>query len=80
MRDGGLHDSAGRMDLACRAYRAAVRHGQINLETWHVSALGEVAVTCLSLTLELLGEDAEAKDLLIEALAADGPRSVFGAA
>jgi tetratricopeptide (TPR) repeat protein len=69
---GGYMQSAGRLDLASRAYRAAVRHGQINLETWHVSAIGEVAVTCLSLTLELLGEDAEAKDLLIEALAADG--------
>ena len=69
---GGYLQSSGRLDLACRAYRAAVRHGQINLETWHVSAIGEVAITCLTLTLELLGEDAEAQTLLNEALAADG--------
>jgi tetratricopeptide (TPR) repeat protein len=69
---GGYMQSAGRLDLACRAYKAAVRHGQINLETWHVSAIGEVAVTCLSLALELLNEDNEARALLEEALAADG--------
>ena len=68
---GGYMQSSGRLDLASRAYRAAVRHGQINLETWHVSSIGEVAVTCLSLTLELLGEDNEAQALLLEALAAD---------
>ena len=72
---GGYMQSSGRLDLATRAYRAAVRHGQINLETWHVAAVGELAITCLSLTLELLGEDDEVLSLLEEALTAD-PQSV----
>ena len=66
----------GRIDLASRAYQSAVTHGQINLETWHLSSLREVAVTCLSLSLELLNQDDEACRVLDEALASvgDSPR------
>ncbi|HKD37810.1 MAG TPA: glycosyltransferase [Pirellulales bacterium] len=60
----------GRIDLASRAYQSAVTHGQINLETWHLSSLREVAATCLSLSLELLGQDDDACRVLNEALAA----------
>ena len=62
----------GRIDLASRAYQAAVTHGQINLETWHLSSLREVAVTCLSLALELMEQDDDARAVLDEALAAGG--------
>ena len=51
---------SGRLDLAARAYRSAVQHGQLNIETWHVAAIRDVAAACLSLSLELLGEEAEA--------------------
>jgi tetratricopeptide (TPR) repeat protein len=66
----------GRIDLASRAYQSAVTHGQINLETWHLSSLREVAVTCLSLSLELLNQDDDACRVLDEALASvgDSPR------
>ncbi|HEY2148618.1 MAG TPA: glycosyltransferase [Pirellulales bacterium] len=66
----------GRIDLASRAYQSAVTHGQINLETWHLSSLREVAATCLSLSLELLGQDDDACRVLNEALAAgdESPR------
>jgi tetratricopeptide (TPR) repeat protein len=65
----------GRIDLASRAYQAAVTHGQINLETWHLSSLREVAVTCLSLALELMEQDDDARAVLDEALAAGGNSS-----
>ena len=58
----------GRIDLACRAYRAAVEHGQVNLETWHLVAIREVAMTCLSMSLELMGSDEEARQVLEELL------------
>lgn len=66
----------GRIDLASRAYQSAVTHGQINLETWHLSSLREVAATCLSLSLELLGQDDDACRVLNDALAAgdESPR------
>ncbi len=62
---------AGRLDLASRAYRSAVQHGQLNLETWHVAAIRDVATACLSLTLELLGDDEGAIESLQESLAGD---------
>ena len=62
----------GRVDLANRAYRSAVTHGQINLETWHLTSLREVAVTCLSLSLEFLNQDDEARRVLDKALAGGG--------
>ena len=69
---GSYMQNRGRTDLAARAYQAAVTHGQINLETWHLTSLREVAATCLSLALELLGQDDEARSVLEEALASGG--------
>ncbi|HEV2970379.1 MAG TPA: glycosyltransferase [Pirellulales bacterium] len=62
----------GRIDLANRAYQSAVTHGQINLETWHLTSLHEVAASCLSLSLELLNQDDDARHVLEEALSAGG--------
>jgi tetratricopeptide (TPR) repeat protein len=62
----------GRIDFAARAYQSAVTHGQINLETWHLTSLREVAITCLSLSLELLNQDDEACRVLDEALSSSG--------
>ncbi len=58
----------GRVDLASRSYQAAMEHGHVNLETWHLVAIREVAVTCLSLALEQLGQDDEARRVLTEVL------------
>jgi tetratricopeptide (TPR) repeat protein len=69
---GSYMQNRGRTDLAARAYQAAVTHGQINLETWHLTSLREVAVTCLSLALELLGQDDESLCVLEGALASGG--------
>jgi tetratricopeptide (TPR) repeat protein len=66
---GSYMQRAGRLDLASRSYRTAVRHGQINLETWHVAAIRDVATLCLSLSLELLGEDDEAREVVEQSLA-----------
>jgi tetratricopeptide (TPR) repeat protein len=69
---GSYMQNRGRIDLAARAYQAAVTHGQVNLETWHLSSLREVAVTCLSLALEMLAQDDDARAMLDEALAGGG--------
>ncbi len=61
----------GRIDLAGRAYRAAVQLGQVNLETWHLVAIREVAMTCLSISLEQMGSDEEARQVLEEILAVE---------
>jgi len=66
---GSYMQRAGRLDLASRSYRTAVRHGQLNLETWHVAAIRDVATLCLSLSLELLGEDDEAREVVEQSLA-----------
>ncbi len=65
---GSYMQRAGRLDLASRSYRTAVRHGQLNLETWHVAAIRDVATLCLSLSLELLGEDDEAREVVEQAV------------
>jgi tetratricopeptide (TPR) repeat protein len=66
---GSYMQRAGRLDLASRSYRTAVRHGQLNLETWHIAAIRDVATLCLSLSLELLGEDDEAREVVEQSLA-----------
>lgn len=65
---GSYMQRAGRLDLASRSYRTAVRHGQLNLETWHIAAIRDVATLCLSLSLELLGEDDEARQVVEQSL------------
>lgn len=65
---GSYMQRVGRLDLASRSYRTAVRHGQLNLETWHVAAIRDVATLCLSLSLELLGEDEEAREVVEQAI------------
>ena len=65
---GSYMQRAGRLDLASRSYRTAVRHGQLNLETWHVAAIRDVATLCLSLSLELLGEDDKAREVVEQAV------------
>jgi tetratricopeptide (TPR) repeat protein len=57
-----------RLDLAARSYETAVLYGQINPAVWHLADLAEVAVTCWSLVLQLLGDDQNAQSVLEDAL------------
>ena len=72
---GNCLQARDRLDLAARSFRAAVDHGQVNLEVWHLAELAEVAVVCLSLVLQLQDKDDEAADLLDGAIERHG-RSV----
>ena len=67
-----------RLDLAARAFDTAVKYGQADPATWHLTELAEVAAVCLSLTLQLQGSHELALEVLQEALKrhADSPRLV----
>jgi tetratricopeptide (TPR) repeat protein len=58
----------GRLDLACRSYQTAVEHGQVNVRTWHLAELADVATICYSMTLDLQGHADEARGALGGAL------------
>lgn len=57
-----------RPDLAVRSYKIAVQHGQIDPQTWHLPDIAEVAAACLSLTLQLLEREDEARQVLDDQL------------
>ena len=57
-----------RWDLAIRSFRTAVKHGQVDIGTWHLVELGEVAVACLSLCLQAKGSDSDALRTLAEGI------------
>lgn len=61
---GGYLQAQGRLDLARRSFATAHEFGQVDPETWHVCKMGEVSATCLSLVLQLLGEEAESRRVL----------------
>ena len=64
---GSYLQAQNRVDLAGRAFETAVRFGQLDLETWHLREIVEMAAICLSLTLQLQGKDDEARRVLEEA-------------
>lgn len=55
--------------LAQRAFQAALHHGLVNLQTWHLRELREVASSCLSILCQLQGQWAEAERAIEEGLA-----------
>jgi tetratricopeptide (TPR) repeat protein len=57
-----------RWELASRAFEAAVKYGQVNLQTWHLADVAELSAACLALTLQILGRDDQARDVLDQAL------------
>jgi tetratricopeptide (TPR) repeat protein len=65
---GSYFQACNRLDLAMRAFETAVKFGQTNSSTWHLCELPEVAVSCLSLALQLQSKDEEACRVLEEAL------------
>ena len=62
----------GRIDLAMRAYQSAAESGQVELQTWHISDIREVATVCWCLCLQLLEQDDVAEKVQLAALANDG--------
>ncbi len=60
----------GRLDLAIRAFDAAVRFGRLTPTVWHLCEAREIAAVCLSLALEARQRDDEARTVLETALTA----------
>jgi tetratricopeptide (TPR) repeat protein len=60
---------ARRLDLAARSYEMAATHGTVDPSIWHLADLADVAVTCWSLVLQLLGDAGRAEKILNDALA-----------
>ncbi len=65
---GSYLQRSNRLDLAARTFETAVRYGQINPETWHLTEVAEIAAACLSLTLQMQRKDPDARAVLEEAL------------
>lgn len=65
---GGYLQSQGRLDLAERSFDTAVKYGQVDLATWHLSEIAEMAAVCLGLSRQLLGKHEEALDVLKKAI------------
>ena len=59
-----------RLDLAIRAFEAAVRFGRITPTVWHLCEVREIAAICLALALQARQRDDEALGVLETALAA----------
>ena len=59
-----------RLDLAIRAFEAAVRFGRITPAVWHLCEAREIAAICLGLALQARQRDDEACSVLETALAA----------
>lgn len=57
-----------RLDLAERSFETAVRYGQVDLETWHLAEIAEMATVCLALTQQLEGRNEDSREVLLDAL------------
>jgi tetratricopeptide (TPR) repeat protein len=58
-----------RLDLAIRAFEAAVRFGRITPTVWHLCEVREIAAVCLGLALQARQRDDDACGVLETALA-----------
>lgn len=56
-----------QLGLARRAFQTAVRYGQVDMETWHLTEIAEVSSVCYALTLQLEGQEDQARHELREA-------------
>jgi tetratricopeptide (TPR) repeat protein len=66
---GAALQLAGQLNLAARTFELAVKHGQIDLQAWHLREIAEVAAVCWVTTLQLAGRRDDARSALAEALA-----------
>ncbi len=65
---GNYLQSNEQPGLATRSFETAVKYGQVDLETWHLTELPEIAATCQHLTLQIEDKDDQARQVLEEAL------------
>jgi tetratricopeptide (TPR) repeat protein len=65
---GTYLQAQNQLTLAIRAFDTAVKYGQVNLQTWHLADIDEVAVAYLSLTLQLDGQSDRARQVLEQGL------------
>jgi tetratricopeptide (TPR) repeat protein len=65
---GGYMQAHQRLDLSAQAFRTAAHRGKINLETWHLAEIRQIAAVCLSVSLELQDRPDEARRSLEDAL------------
>ncbi|RMF92333.1 MAG: tetratricopeptide repeat protein, partial [Planctomycetota bacterium] len=65
---GKYLQNADRIDLAVRSYELAVTYGQVDLETWHLQEIAELASVCWALALQLSGEHDKAEAVYRDAL------------
>lgn len=72
---GGYLQTKGHLELARRSFETAYKYGQINLESWHIDDIDEIAVSCLAITTHASGKEEEAEEILVQALK-DCPHSV----
>lgn len=66
---GGYLQTKGHLELARRSFDTAYRYGQVNLETWHINDIDEIAASCLAITTSLSGLSDDAERIVEEALA-----------
>jgi glycosyltransferase involved in cell wall biosynthesis/thioredoxin-like negative regulator of GroEL len=65
---GSYLQGKGRLDLAERAFDTAVKYGQVDLESWHLAEIAEMAAICLNLSKQLQNKEQEALGIVQEAL------------
>lgn len=65
---GSYLQGKGRLDLAERAFDTAVKYGQVDLESWHLAEIAEMAAICLNLSKQLQGKNEEALGIVEKAL------------
>ncbi|WP_158265217.1 tetratricopeptide repeat protein [Blastopirellula marina] len=65
---GGYLQTKGHQELARRSFETAYKYGQINLETWHIDDIDEIAASCLAITTHAGGKEEEAEEILVQAL------------
>jgi len=65
---GSFLQGQGHLELAARAFELAVKYGQVDLQTWHLRDIRDIAASCLALCLQLLRRDDEARCVLEEVI------------
>lgn len=66
---GNYLQAQGQIDLAARSFSAAVEHGQINIQVWHLAEIVEIATACWAITLQLQDNHDRAISVLQDGIA-----------
>lgn len=66
---GGYLQEQNRLDLAARAFQLAMKHGQVDVRTWHLVEIQQIAAVCFAAVLQLQGQREAARRAVEEAMA-----------